>query len=148
MNHFVAEVCINELLQRRAAIHARPEECTQPPWLQEVFSGSIGECIEKARVPGWSEKRVRSDQRAGADARHDREVRSRAGAREAGHSASAESAGAGAARERKDVERLPRPQCVKSLSHNRGRQLRKSMVRIEGADGHWQARQRLPMSRA
>ena len=48
------------------------------------------------------------------------ELRNRIAKLETMGSASAESAGAGAAREREDVERLPRSQCVKPLSHNRG----------------------------
>ena len=61
-------------------------------------------------------------------------------------SASPACAGASAAREREDVERLARSLRAESLRHNRGGQLNKLMIRVEGADRHWQVRRRLPLN--
>src|SRR4030081_652713 len=106
---------------------------------------SAGVHIAKARVPRRSKKRIGGDQRTGADARQDGELRSRARAREADHRAGAEGPESAAARQCEDVERFARAQGAKSLRHGRRGQLRKPLVATEYANRHRAVHWRMPV---
>ena len=101
--HPGVDVACDQVPQRRGLEQARAEQSRQPLGLQQVRHLAGGEDPPERFVIGRAQESERRDQRAGAGAGHDRELRPCPARRPAGQEAGAECAVAAAAGERQDA---------------------------------------------
>jgi hypothetical protein len=94
---------IDDIDERSRAEQSRPEQGEDAPATQEMFRATPGKCLDELAISGGSEKGERREQRSGADAGDQLEIRSLAPFAEPDERTRSERTGAAASGERQNI---------------------------------------------